>query len=266
MNAPAGTTLALSKWQRASLSSPDLSVIIPVCNEEQSISPLTLEVAQTLSGRLMFEVLIVDDGSTDRTVERVREVRAEVPEVRLLRHSFRRGQSSALASGVRAARAKWVVTLDGDGQNDPADIPRLLEVRDEARRAGQDVRLVMGNRVSRHDSWLRRVSSRVANGVRRWLLHDDAPDTGCGIKLMHRITFLELPYFDHIHRFLPALYQRQGTRVLSVPVAHRPRLHGCSKYGLRNRLWVGIVDLFGVMWLCSRFQPGLNVVEDAGDR
>jgi dolichol-phosphate mannosyltransferase len=153
-----------------------------------------------------------------------------------------------------------VATLDGDGQNDPADLKRLLEAI--AGSATPGPALVIGNRITRRDTWLRRVSSRVANGVRSRLLGDGTPDTGCGLKLFHRATFLELPFFDHMHRFLPALFQRQGTGVISVPVGHRPRTRGQSKYGVGNRLWVGIVDLFGVMWLRTRFRPGLGITEE----
>jgi dolichol-phosphate mannosyltransferase len=238
---------------------PDLSVVIPVCNEQDNVVPLAREIAAALAGR-RFEVLFVDDGSTDGTVESVRAARAEIPEVRLLRHSRRSGQSYAVATGVRAAGAEWVATLDGDGQNDPADIPALVSARQAA---GVEVRLVMGNRAAnRRDTWLRRLQSRVANGVRGGLLGDGTPDTGCGIKLMHRPTFLELPFFNHMHRFMPALYRRHGFQVISVPVNHRPRLQGTSKYGLFNRLWVGIVDIMGVMWLQRRFVPGLTVSED----
>jgi dolichol-phosphate mannosyltransferase len=239
-----------------------ISVVIPVCNEEDNVVPLAREIEAALRGRHPFEILFVDDGSTDGTAGAVRIARAKIPEVRLLRHSRRSGQSAAVASGVRQARGEWIATLDGDGQNDPADFPSMLDALSAARDAGEDVRLVMGNRVTRRDTWLRRLSSRVANGVRGWLLDDGTPDTGCGIKLMHRDTFLELPFFDHMHRFLPALYQRQGARVISVPVNHRPRTRGTSKYGLHNRLWVGIVDLYGVMWLKSRFKPGLEVREE----
>lgn len=239
-----------------------ISVVIPVCNEEDNVVPLAREIEAALRGRRPFEILFVDDGSTDGTAAAVRAAREEIPEVRLLRHSRRSGQSAAVASGVRRARGDWIATLDGDGQNDPADFPSMLDAIPAARAAGEDVRLVMGNRVTRRDTWLRRLSSRVANGVRGWLLDDGTPDTGCGIKLMHRDTFLELPFFDHMHRFLPALYQRQGARVVSVPVNHRPRTRGSSKYGLHNRLWVGIVDLYGVMWLKSRYKPGLEVREE----
>ena len=239
-----------------------LSVVIPVCNEADNVLPLAREIAAALRGRGGLEIIFVDDGSTDGTVEAVRSARTEIPEVRLLRHSRRSGQSAAVASGVRRSRGEWVATLDGDGQNDPADFPAMLDALGQAGATEPAVRLVMGNRVTRRDTWLRRLSSRVANGVRGWLLDDGTPDTGCGIKLMHRATFMELPFFDHMHRFLPALYQRQGARVISVPVNHRPRTRGTSKYGLHNRLWVGIVDMYGVMWLKSRFRPGLEVTEE----
>ncbi|HSN70624.1 MAG TPA: glycosyltransferase family 2 protein, partial [Steroidobacteraceae bacterium] len=204
-----------------------------------------------LRGRCEFELIYVDDGSTDATASIVRQVRdGAVPEIRLLRHERRSGQSTALATGVRAARFPWIATLDGDCQNDPADIPRLVEYL--ASHAESGLKLVMGNRSVRHDSWLRRLSSRVANGVRGWLLEDGTPDTGCGIKLFERETFIDLPRFDHMHRFLPALFQRAGAGVASLPVAHRARTRGTSKYGLFDRLWVGITDLFGVMWLIRR--------------
>ncbi len=235
---------------------------MPVCNEADNVLPLAREIVAALRGRGLVEVLFVDDGSTDGTAQQVRDARGEMPEIRLLRHSRRSGQSAAVHSGVQRARGDWIATLDGDGQNDPADFPAMLDALDSARRADEDVRLVMGNRVTRRDTWLRRLSSRVANAVRGGLLGDGTPDTGCGIKLMHRATFLLLPFFDHMHRFLPALYQRQGARVISVPVGHRPRVRGHSKYGLHNRLWVGIVDLFGVMWLKARYRAGLEVSEE----
>ena len=155
-----------------------------------------------------------------------------------------------MCTGVHAARAEWVATLDGDGQNDPADIPVLMRALIESK--DPELKLVIGNRVTRKDTWLRRLSSRIANRVRGGLLRDGTPDTGCGIKLLHRATFLELPRFNHMHRFLPALFQRAGARVMSIPVRHRPRTRGVSKYNVHNRLWVGIVDLFGVRWLMNR--------------
>jgi len=239
-----------------------VSVVIPVCNEADNVVPLAREIHAALGFRGAPEIIFVDDGSTDGTAAAVHAARAEIAGVRLLRHSRRSGQSAAVRNGVRVARHEWVATLDGDGQNDPADFPAMIGALQQAVRAGRDVRLVMGNRVARRDTWLRRLSSRVANGVRAALLADGTPDTGCGIKLMHRDTFLELPAFDHMHRFLPALFQRQGAAVMSVPVHHRPRIRGTSKYGLHNRLWVGIVDLIGVMWLRARYRAGLGVTEE----
>jgi dolichol-phosphate mannosyltransferase len=246
-------------------SAPDpeleVSVVIPVCNERDNVLPLAREVRAALEGRYRFEVVFVDDGSTDGTAAAVRAARAEgMPQLRLIRHAVRSGQSAAVATGVRAAGAPWIATLDGDGQNDPADIPKLLDVARSA--ASPRLRLVMGNRTTRRDTWLRRLSSRVANGVRGRLLRDGTPDTGCGIKVFDRAVFLDMPRFDHMHRFMPALYQREGCEVISVPVRHRERTRGQSKYGLHNRLWVGIVDLFGMMWLIRRASPRIPLDED----
>jgi dolichol-phosphate mannosyltransferase len=249
-------------------SSPDspfaadlqVSVVIPVCNEQDNVLPLAREIDAALAGRFRHETIFVDDGSTDGTADAVRSARADgMPQVRLIRHSVRSGQSAAVATGVRAARAPWIATLDGDGQNDPADIPKLLDAARAA--ASPRLRLVMGNRTTRRDTWLRRLSSRVANGVRGGLLGDGTPDTGCGIKVFDRDVFLDMPRFDHMHRFMPALFQREGYEVLSVPVNHRERTRGKSKYGLHNRLWVGIVDLFGMMWLIRRASPRIPTDE-----
>jgi dolichol-phosphate mannosyltransferase len=239
---------------------PLLSVVVPVCNEAENVVPLGLEIQAALAEREAFEVIFVDDGSTDGTAGQVLALRARVPQTRLIKHSRRSGQSIALHTGVRAARGEWVATLDGDGQNDPADIPQLLLAIE--RSPDVQLKLVMGHRKARQDTWVRKVSSRIANGVRARLLHDATPDTGCGIKLLHRETFLELPVFNHMHRFLPALYQRTGARVVSVPVRHRPRTRGQSKYGIGNRLWVGIVDLFGVRWLIRRAPPLIQRTEE----
>jgi dolichol-phosphate mannosyltransferase len=240
----------------------EVSVVIPVCNEQENVLPLAREIHAALEGRFRYETIFVDDGSTDGTADAVRAARKDgMPEIRLIRHSLRSGQSAAVATGVREARAPWIATLDGDGQNDPADIPNLL---DAARRAGSPrLRLVMGNRTTRRDTWLRRLSSRIANGVRGWMLRDGTPDTGCGIKVFDRAVFVDMPRFNHMHRFMPALYQREGYEVVSVPVNHRERTRGKSKYGLHNRLWVGIVDLFGVMWLIRRASPRIRIDEDA---
>ena len=239
----------------------DVSVVIPVCNEQDNVLPLAREIHAALEGRYRYETIFVDDGSTDGTAEAVRAARRDgMPEIRLIRHSVRSGQSAAVATGVREARAPWIATLDGDGQNDPADIPNLL---DAARTATSPrLRLVMGNRTTRRDTWLRRLSSRVANGVRGGMLKDGTPDTGCGIKVFDRAVFMDMPRFNHMHRFMPALYQREGYEVVSVPVNHRERTRGKSKYGLHNRLWVGIVDLFGVMWLIRRASPRIRIDED----
>lgn len=232
--------------------SPGISVVIPFFNEGGNVLPLAREVFAALGGE-DFELVMVDDASTDATLAEMHQARAELgSRIRVVRHRCRAGQSTALVTGVRAARFPWVASLDGDGQNDPADIPRML-----ARLRGPGlparVELVIGDRrAGRRDHWLRRASSRVANAARNALLHDGVPDSGCGLKLLHRDAFLALPYFDHMHRFLPVLVRQGGGQVLSVPVNHRPRLRGQSKYGVANRLFVGIVDLFGVAWLGRR--------------
>lgn len=228
---------------------PELSVVVPVRDEADNIEPLLAEIHAALGAR-DFEVVYVDDGSTDATPARLAAARARHPRLRVIRHRRSAGQSAGLLTGIRAAHGMWIATLDGDGQNDPADIPALL-----ARAQSADApALVAGLRARRRDTALKRVSSRIANGVRGRLLGDRTPDTGCGLKVFRRETFLRLPAFDHMHRFLPALVQRDGGRVENVPVNHRPRAAGRSKYGVMNRLWVGIVDLFGVMWLQRRAQ------------
>jgi dolichol-phosphate mannosyltransferase len=238
----------------------DFSVVVPVCNEAENVEPLAREIDAAMTGRA-YEMIFVDDGSTDDTAAILRRLKDSLPALRVLRHSFRSGQSAAVASGVRVARAAWIATLDGDGQNDPADIPKLIAARDSADNRG--VQLFMGNRrASRKDTAFRKLQSSVANGVRGSLLGDGTPDTGCGIKLFSRDVFMDLPRFDHMHRFLPALFQRHGSRVISVPVSHRPRMRGTSKYGMLNRLWVGIVDIMGVMWLRRRYKSGLLVREE----
>ena len=240
----------------------EFSVVVPTHDEAGNAATLAREIAAALDGR-SYEMIFIDDGSTDDTAKILRSLKTSLPALRVLRHSFRSGQSAAVASGVRAARAAWVATLDGDGQNDPADIPRLIAARDQPSNRG--VQLFMGNRkASRKDTAWRKFQSSIANGVRSGLLRDDTPDTGCGIKLFEREVFMDLPRFDHMHRFLPALFQRHGARVISVPVSHRPRTRGTSKYGMLNRAFVGIVDILGVMWLRRRFKPGLLVREEQG--
>ncbi len=228
-----------------------LSVVVPVKNEAENVEPLIREINVALSGLADFEIIYVDDGSTDATLAELKRLAGEMPRLKIVRHRDSCGQSTAITSGVQAARFAWIATQDGDGQNDPADIPALLS-RLRSARPEENLHMLAGWRANRRDTWLRRVSSKVANGVRSSLLHDATPDTGCGLKVFSRDTFLRLPYFDHMHRFMPALVQRHGGRVESVVVNHRPRERGTSKYGVNNRLWVGIVDLFGVMWLIRR--------------
>ena len=232
------------------MSAPALSVVIPVHNEAENIGPLVEEVRRSLAGRVAYEIVLVDDASTDATPARIDSLAASLPEVRVIRHGRNAGQSTAVRSGVHAARGALIATLDGDGQNDPADLPRLL-ARYEAESDG-GVLMVAGHRTTRKDTAVTRLSSRVANVVRGALLGDHTPDTGCGLKLFPRALFLAFPYFDHMHRFLPALTIRAGGRVVSEPVSHRPRTRGRSHYGIHNRLWVGIVDLVGVLWLLRR--------------
>jgi dolichol-phosphate mannosyltransferase len=237
----------------------ELSIVIPAFNEAESIASLLGEIPALLDDRLDYEIVVVDDGSTDAMPGVLRDCRTRQPRLRVLRQRERCGQSAALVSGVRAARAPWVATLDGDGQNDPADIMKLYTAMEQD---PERALLISGYRRVRRDTWLRRISSRVANAVRAALLADATPDTGCGLKLFPRALFLELPRFDHMHRFLPALVQREGGKVLSIEVGHRERRHGRSKYGVLNRLWVGIVDLLGVWWLIRRrMRPVVDEVE-----
>ncbi len=238
-----------SSPEPADAAPPDLSVVVPVFNERDNVAALVHEIVAVLRPLQSFEIVYVDDGSTDDTVAQLRLLKQQVPELRVLRHTVQSGQSTAIRSGVRAARATWVATLDGDGQNDPADIPKLLRARGAA---DAQVKLFAGWRIERRDNASKRWASRWANAIRARLLHDDTPDTGCGIKLFERAAFLELPGFDHMHRYLPALMQRAGWQTLSIPVNHRSRCAGVSKYNNLHRAWVGISDLRGVAWLIRR--------------
>ncbi|MCG6860504.1 MAG: glycosyltransferase family 2 protein [Chromatiaceae bacterium] len=230
---------------------PVLSVVIPFNDEAENLQPLISEVHDALNGRISYELVCVDDGSCDGTADALHRARASNPLVRVLQHSKQCGQSTALRTGVKAAHAPWIATLDGDGQNDPADIPKLFAVVQDPK-CPQDLQLVIGMRRKRFDSAAKRYASRIANAVRVWMLEDDSPDSGCGLKLFRRDVFLDLPYFDHMHRFVPALVKRNGGIVKSVPVNHRARERGSSHYGIFDRLGDGILDLLGVMWLCKR--------------
>ncbi len=228
---------------------PALSVVVPVFNEQDNVAPLVGEIVQALRGVVPFEIVYVDDSSRDGTLAALSALKATTPELRVLRHTKQSGQSTAIRTGVVASRGKWIATLDGDGQNDPADIPRLLAARDAA---APGVKLFAGWRVNRQDSGSKRWASKFANALRSRLLRDDTPDPGCGTKLFDRAVFLDLPYFDHMHRYLPALVKRAGWRAVSVPVHHRGRTSGVSKYTNLGRAWVGLTDLRGVAWLIRR--------------
>jgi dolichol-phosphate mannosyltransferase len=235
-----------------------VSVVVPVKNEADNIAPLIAEIRAALNGGPAYEILYIDDGSTDATPAHLAQAAAGAPELRILTHAASCGQSAALRTGVTHARGRLIATLDGDGQNDPADLPRLIAAFLSPASA-KNLGMIAGQRVKRRDTAVKRWSSRIANKVRAAMLGDDTPDTGCGLKVFSRDAFLQLPYFDHIHRFLPALMRREGFAVGLEPVNHRLRVHGRSKYGINNRLWVGIVDLFGVFWLQRRMRrPALT--------
>ena len=234
----------------------DLSIVVPVRNEAGNVAPLLAEIRAALDGVADYEVVFVDDGSDDATVAELRasehgRAAGRFQGLRVIRHDRGYGQSAALVTGVRQARGRWIGTLDGDGQNDPADLPRLWQ-QTTTLPPGSPIAMIAGERVKRRDSAMKRFSSRIANGVRGRLLRDRTRDTGCGLKLFLREVFVAMPAFNHGHRFMPALFRREGFEIISTPVNHRPRMQGRSKYGVMNRLWVGIVDLFGVMWLQSR--------------
>jgi dolichol-phosphate mannosyltransferase len=232
-----------------------ISVVVPVRNEEGNVASLVGEIDAALK-HITHEIIYVDDGSNDNTYAQLKSLQTQFTQLTIVRHAQSCGQSTAVRTGVKNAKYDWVATLDGDGQNDPADILKLMAAITEG------VDLAGGNRrASRRDTWVKRVSSVIANTVRSKMLNDDTPDTGCGLKLFKRDAFLDLPYFDHMHRFLPALIKRRGGKIVSVPVAHRNREHGKSNYGTIDRLLVGIVDLFGVAWLQRRAKIP-QIIED----
>jgi dolichol-phosphate mannosyltransferase len=235
---------------------PELSVVVPVHNEAENVAPLIAEIVTSLSGLAPFEIVYVDDGSSDDTPTSLTAALLGTPELRVLRHARKAGQSTAIRTGVLAARGRWIATLDGDGQNDPADIPALLaRARAVSQQRGDDGVLIAGWRTQRRDGWYTRWQSRVANALRSRLLRDGTPDTGCGLKVYARALFVALPYFDHMHRYMPALMLREGYAVEFLEVNHRHRGAGRSKYTNLGRLAANMTDLFGVMWLRSRARP-----------
>lgn len=227
-------------------AAPRVSVVVPVKNEAPNVLPLLEEIARACAA-MPFETIYVDDGSTDATVAELEKARATRPWLRILRHQASCGQSAAVRTGVLAARSPLIVTLDGDGQNDPAFIPQMVAALDDPK-----VALVAGQRLGRKDGAYKKWQSRIANGVRGRILRDGTRDTGCGLKAFRRDVYLALPYFDALHRFMPALVKREGFEIAHVDVVDRPRHAGRSNYGLFDRLWVGIVDLAGVWWLIRR--------------
>jgi dolichol-phosphate mannosyltransferase len=229
---------------------PSLSIVIPARNEAENLPSLLDEIAAALSGEQDYEIIVVDDASTDDSIAVLKAKAVDMPVLRILRHDRAGGQSAGVHSGVRAATGDIVCTLDGDGQNPPSNLPALIA---PLRMAGnEDVGIVAGQRVRRQDTWSKKLASRFANALRSWMLKDGTRDTGCGLKAFRREAFLALPYFDHMHRYLPALFTRDGWRVVHVDVTHRQRGAGQSNYTNFQRALVGIVDLFGVAWLQRR--------------
>lgn len=228
----------------------ELSVVVPVHNEVGNAANLAREIAIALDGRA-FEMIFVNDASTDSTLDELMSVRPELPQLRILSHRKNAGQSRAIRSGIQAARAPVIGTLDGDGQNDPADLPELFRYLTRPD-APADLAMVMGRRASRKDTAWKRFGSRFANNIRQQFLKDGCDDSGCGIKLLKRDVFLRLPYFDHMHRYMPALIRAEGYQTEFVDVNHRGRLHGVSKYTNFGRLWAAFSDLRGVIWLMKR--------------
>jgi len=240
------------------LQEPAVSVVVPVRNEVDNVAPLVTEIAAALEGHWLFEVVYVNDGSTDGTEAELQRLMALHPWLRRVRHKQSCGQSAAVRTGAAAARAPIVVTLDGDGQNNPAFLPAMIR----ALETGQPgVGLVAGQRVGRKATGFKKLQSRIANAVRSAVLRDGTRDTGCGLKAFRRDVFLALPYFDGLHRFLPALVKREGFTIGYIDVVDRPRQGGVSNYGLWDRLWVGILDLAGVWWLIRRKKRVPEILE-----
>ena len=230
-------------------SNVDVSIVVPVRNEADNVAPVIGEIAAALDGRWAYEIIYVNDGSTDATPQRLADLMKQRPNLRRLDHATSSGQSAAVRSGVRAARGAVVATLDGDGQNNPAFLPDLIAA---VMSGNGRVGLAAGQRVGRKDTGFKKIQSRIANAVRNAILKDGTRDTGCGLKCFRRDVFLSLPYFDGLHRFLPALVRREGFDIAYVDVTDRPRHSGVSNYGFFDRLWIGIMDLAGVWWLIRR--------------
>jgi len=238
---------------------PALSVIVPMYNEEGAAAHLVDEIASALAG-VEHEIVIVDDGSTDGTLAALKSARARHPQLRIMKHRRNAGQSRAIRTGVEAARAPVVAMIDGDGQNDPSEIPALHEALSAG---GPPLAMIAGERRERRDSWGKRAASRFANALRRRILRDGAVDTGCGLKVFRRDAFMALPYFDHMHRYLPALMVREGFGVVFMRVSHRPRRSGASKYNNIGRGLAGVRDLMGVAWLVSRSRRPGEITEES---
>ena len=255
---PAESTLDYDGIERNFAMAVKLSVVVPVKDEAENVGPLVREIAAAAGGLGSYEIIFVDDGSSDGTADVLRKLKAEIDGLRVISHATNLGQSRGIRTGVRAAKGDIIVTLDGDGQNDPADIPKLVAPFD---RGDASLGLVSGVRAKRQDTFSRRLASRLANSIRQGLLHDGAVDSGCGLKAFRREAFLALPFFDHLHRFTITMMIREGYRVEFVDVNHRPRLHGQSKYTNFHRMLVGIDDLFGVRWLQRRMKKTTEAKE-----
>ncbi|PZP55241.1 MAG: dolichol-phosphate mannosyltransferase [Micavibrio aeruginosavorus] len=242
------------------LNPHSISVVIPAYNEADNIGLLVSEIIEKTENIPLAEIIIVDDGSTDNISATIEQLKPNASLIRLLRHSLRSGQSAALYTGIQAARSELIVTMDGDGQNDPVDIQTLY--KEWLAHPKPPMAMIAGQRRKRMDTMLKKFTSQAGNGIRSFLLKDGVRDTGCSLKLFRREDYLRLPYFNHMHRFLPALFLRDGGCVILADVSHRPRRKGVSKYGFWDRLWAGIFDIFGVLWLKARARKTIIVTEE----
>lgn len=240
----------------------DLTIVVPVKDEENNILSLISEIHSVLEGKILFELIYIDDCSTDSTPLLLEKAKKFYPRLKVIRHKIGYGQSQAIITGIKAAKAAWIATLDGDGQNDPADILVLFSCLQNIKNKAAAWSMLVGNRVIRRDIWIKRVGSRFANHLRSAILKDNTPDTGCGLKVFSRAVFLEFPHFDHMHRYLPALMLLSGGQVISHVVNHRPRSGGCSHYGTLDRLWVGFFDLLGILWLQRRYHHPSSILAE----